>query len=434
MKCQNGKECYEALNKESLSTVFEVNREIWTRIYPRPIYLSKIFMNFSERFDFAGFFYTPGFAENPELYLSTEMNIRRQFFYAWRNALSYLGHRSMYYRFPRSALNGGFILNGMLSVLRKLMLNKHKELRPMVANMPVYMLDACLLFPDLKELIMKVSQLVGSSICAIQLKPEFWPTITSTFRPKNTMFQESDYYQKAVARVDTKLDLSTSQGLSDDLLEGQDSFPIAWLRLDITDFTNVHDRKEQEPEDRQSTQLDKEWGWVAYVTANEPPNVEVKFTGPNEVHCLTSAGDFNNITGFLIRETFKRLILMEKFENRQWQFNSQQIKWDISCSELPNYQKRDTCTAIGKSIRLNCSRPIGQVEGEKCGSVDIGNLYLNITVTEIIPNIMEIVGVSEFSRLPNGKLDNPTAKPKSFLQMVLKVIREALVNFNCLLT
>lgn len=200
MKCQNGKECYEALNKESLSTVFEVNREIWTRIYPRPIYLSKIFMNFSERFDFAGFFYTPGFAENPELYLSTEMNIRRQFFYAWRNALSYLGHRSMYYRFPRSALNGGFILNGMLSVLRKLMLNKHKELRPMVANMPVYMLDACLLFPDLKELIMKVSQLVGSSICAIQLKPEFWPTITSTFRPKNTMFQESDYYQKAVAR------------------------------------------------------------------------------------------------------------------------------------------------------------------------------------------------------------------------------------------
>nr|CDS33680.1 hypothetical protein HmN_000529800 [Hymenolepis microstoma] len=306
-------------------------------------------MNFSERVDFAGFFYMPDFAKNPLLYLSTEMNIRRQFFYAWRNALSFLGHRSMFIRFPRSSRNGCYILNSMLTILKKLMRNKHRELRSMEAHMPVYMMDCCLLFPDLKELIMKVAQIVGSSICAIQLEADFWPTIITTFKPKNLMFQESDYYQRAVARSS-----------------------------------------------------------VTYVTANEPPDFEVKFTGPNEVDCLASVGDLGNITLFLIRETFKRLILIEKSKDRQWQFNSEQIKWDISCIELMEYQERDTCTAIGKNIRLDCSRITGQLGGERCGGVDVGNISLNVIVTEIIPNITQIVEVSNIKN--NGSINIGSTK------------------------
>lgn len=200
MACPNESECYERLKQESLITLLEVNREIWTRIYPRPIFLSRMFMTFSERVDLGGFFYIPDFVKDPQQYLSTEMMIKRQFFYAWRNALSFLGHRSMFIRHPRSSRNGCYILNAMLTILQTLMVNKHWEIRPMKAHMPVYMSDCCLLFPDLKELIMKVAQIVGSSICAIELEADFWPTIVNEYKPKNFMFQDSDYYQKAVAR------------------------------------------------------------------------------------------------------------------------------------------------------------------------------------------------------------------------------------------
>ncbi|VDN99321.1 unnamed protein product [Rodentolepis nana] len=191
--CKDEEEAKETLLEEETITVFEVNRELWTRIRPKPLYINKHFLRYVDYIDYPMALLSEEFRYPLEPQKTHRYDLLRKKFYLfeWRDGFSYL----TYYAIVCGGKRGkaaGYILGNMMFLVQYHLATYFKD--DMDIAEAHYILEKLRLYPGSHSIISKLCKVIGIAICELELEYE-----TKSFVP--TPFYEirgSDWYKSEV--------------------------------------------------------------------------------------------------------------------------------------------------------------------------------------------------------------------------------------------
>lgn len=192
-KCENLDEAKEILMKEDTIIVFEVNRELWTRIHPKPLYVTKSFLKYAESIDYPMALLEEEFRYPLSLHRTYQYELLRKRFYLheWRNGLSYLTYFALKNKRENYAKTAGYILANMMILTMHQLSEFFKD--DLSVEEPHYILEKMRLYPRSHDILLKVSKVVGMAICELELEG------ISDYQPISAYdVRESDWYKSKV--------------------------------------------------------------------------------------------------------------------------------------------------------------------------------------------------------------------------------------------
>lgn len=210
--CPNPQACKERLEGLSVITIFEINREMWCRIFPKPLLIESEFLQYAEMINYPAAFLGTDFiyplqpGEVHQLTIPQKRNVLHE----WRNGLSYLAFRTLKRRGELYGRVASVIL-AIVHIITALQFTRIHPVQGQHSSFCYFILDTIRVWPQAYELLKTVSQAVGSAIGELVLIGEYWPGMYEHY-PEDFRVEDSDWYQNRLSTcVQTMIALNNNK-------------------------------------------------------------------------------------------------------------------------------------------------------------------------------------------------------------------------------
>lgn len=178
--CPSVTACVGKLLKETPLNIFEVNREIWCRLYPKPIEFSKSFLRYSSKIDYFMILKKPFYVYpiSPSGTCHYNLEEKKRLLLEWRNGLSYLAHRSLKRKGEKCGRVASYILEKLQSLFTKYIVKLFNNISELDSDSPYYVLDSVRLSSYFSNVFEDWAISVGTALCDMEYEnPESHPGI-----------------------------------------------------------------------------------------------------------------------------------------------------------------------------------------------------------------------------------------------------------------